>query len=592
MYTAYYNLNNKPFQISSDPSFIWLGEKHREALATLRYGVLDNKGFLLLTGDVGTGKTTLINTLIASLENDVIYASVPDPRLEKIDFFNYIAASFGIEGEVNTKGKFLIKFSAFLNEAYKKNKKVLLIIDESQLLTQDALEEIRLLSNIVIPDNHLLNIFFVGQNEFNEIITRPENRAVAQRITLNYYIEPLSLEETDKYIQHRLKISGSAEQLFQPAAIREIYSYSGGFPRRINIICDHCLLTGYAKEKKTIDGSIVQDCARELQIPEYKRKKAPTPRPERQQQPTPLPTAPPENFDFTSIATKSFPTFKAISALLLIGFALLIFYLVSPDLFTKTYTSTVDYFAPTQNMPGNKASTPPTNLSKTNLQAKTKSSDYQNKDISTPSPLTPKPAEVPAITQQEQESVRIPVSTGQKEESLQPPSPQPVRAKAIITQPAAPSGTKKVSPDVYPEKLPEPELPAKINTVARTEDNLPKAVPLPLPTQTIVIRFVHDSNFFNPQDISKLREFAGILSSHPEAVAKITGYTDSSGNAGYNAKLSEFRANIVKGFLLGQGVPTTQMKVKGLGILNPVASNGTEEGRQKNRRVEIKVVSK
>jgi general secretion pathway protein A len=355
MYTAYYNLNNKPFQISSDPSFIWLGEKHREALATLRYGVLDNKGFLLLTGDVGTGKTTLINTLIASLENDVIYASVPDPRLEKIDFFNYIAASFGIEGEVDTKGKFLIKFSAFLNEAYKKNKKVLLIIDESQLLTQDALEEIRLLSNIVIPDNHLLNIFFVGQNEFNEIIARPENRAVAQRITLNYYIEPLSLEETDKYIQHRLKISGSAEQLFQPAAIREIYSYSGGFPRRINIICDHCLLTGYAKEKKTIDGSIVQDCARELQIPEYKRKKAPTPRPERLQQPTPLPTAPPENSDFTSIETKSFPTFKAISALLLISFALLIFYLVSPDLFTKTYTSTVDYFAPPQKNPGNKA---------------------------------------------------------------------------------------------------------------------------------------------------------------------------------------------------------------------------------------------
>jgi len=212
MYTSFYNLKTKPFQTSSDPSFIWLGKKHREALATLKYGVLDNRGFLLLTGDVGTGKTTLINTLIASLESDVIYATVPDPRLEKLDFFNYIAASFGIEGEFVTKGKFLSKFSHFLHEAYKKNKKVLLIIDESQLLTQDALEEIRLLSNIEIPDSHLLNIFFVGQIEFNEIITRPENRAVAQRLTLNYYIEPLSREETTKYIQHRLKIAGTTQE--------------------------------------------------------------------------------------------------------------------------------------------------------------------------------------------------------------------------------------------------------------------------------------------------------------------------------------------------------------------------------------------
>ena len=231
MYTSYYNLKSKPFQISSDPSFIWLGEKHREALATLKYGVLDNKGFLLLTGDVGTGKTTLINTLIASLENDVIYASVPDPRLETLDFFNYIADSFGITGEFETKGKFLIKFSKFLHEAYELNKKVLLIIDESQLLTHDTLEEIRLLSNIVIPNSQLLNIFFIGQNEFHEIITRPENRAVAQRLTLNYYIQPLSLEETGIYIQHRLEVAGTTEELFDVSAIREIHSYSGGISK-------------------------------------------------------------------------------------------------------------------------------------------------------------------------------------------------------------------------------------------------------------------------------------------------------------------------------------------------------------------------
>jgi general secretion pathway protein A len=148
MYTSFYKLKAKPFQISADPDFMWLGEKHQEALATLKYGVLDNKGFLLLTGDVGTGKTTLINTLIQSLSDDILCASVSDPGLSKLDFFNFIAFSFGINQEFLTKGSFLIGFRKFLLDAYDKNKKVLLIIDESQLLTQKLLEEIRLLSNI------------------------------------------------------------------------------------------------------------------------------------------------------------------------------------------------------------------------------------------------------------------------------------------------------------------------------------------------------------------------------------------------------------------------------------------------------------
>ena len=248
---------------------MWLGEKHKEALATLRYGILDNKGFLLLTGDVGTGKTTLINTLIGSLDKDVVYASVPDPSLERLDFFNYIGASFGIGREFDSKGKFLASFSQFLNKAFENNKKVLLIIDEAQLLTQELLEEIRLLSNIVTKDsNPLLNIFLVGQYEFNTLIVRPENRAIAQRITLNYYIEPLTLAETGEYIRHRLKVAGTTEKIFNPSAIKEIYAFSKGFPRKINIICDHSLMSGYAEEKKTITSSIVKDSAKDLQIPE------------------------------------------------------------------------------------------------------------------------------------------------------------------------------------------------------------------------------------------------------------------------------------------------------------------------------------
>lgn len=215
MYTSFYNLDKKPFQISSDPAFIWLGEKHKEALATLRYGILDNKGFLLLTGDVGTGKTTLINTLISSLTEDVILASVPDPRLESLDFFNYIAVAFGLDEEFSTKGKFVIRFSEFLHNAFNNNKKVLLIIDEAQLLSQDLLEEIRLLSNINVQNSQILNIFFVGQNEFNEVIGREENRAVSNRLTLNYHLGPLTLGETEQYIQHRLNVAGAVSRIFK-----------------------------------------------------------------------------------------------------------------------------------------------------------------------------------------------------------------------------------------------------------------------------------------------------------------------------------------------------------------------------------------
>jgi type II secretory pathway predicted ATPase ExeA len=276
MYTSYYNLKIKPFQMSSDAVFIWLGEKHKEALASFRHEILDNKGFLLLTGDVGTGKTTLINALIASLSNEIIYASVPDPSLDKLDFFNYIAAAFGISGEFASKGKFLASFSTFLQRAYENKKKVLLIIDESQHMTQDLLEEIRLLSNIVTTDNiPLLNVFFVGQDGFNEIIRRPENRAVAQRITLNYRIEPLTIEETGKYIQHRLRIAGTTEKIFNTSAVKAIYNFSEGFPRKINVICDRCLMCGYAEDQKIISSSIVKESTRDLQIPERKKEEKP-----------------------------------------------------------------------------------------------------------------------------------------------------------------------------------------------------------------------------------------------------------------------------------------------------------------------------
>jgi len=529
MYTAHYNLKRKPFQISSDSTFMWLGENHKEALATLRYGILDNKGFLLLTGDVGTGKTTLINALIGSLSNDVIYASVPDPNLDKIDFFNYIAAAFGLGHEFDSKGKFLASFTHFLHRSYEDNKKVLLIIDECQLMTQDLLEEIRLLSNIVTTDsNPLLNIFLVGQYEFNELIRRPENRAIAQRITLNYYIEPLTLEETGEYIKHRLKIAGTTSKIFNSSAIKEIYAFSDGFPRKINVICDHCLMSAYADDKKTISGATVKESAGELQIPEARRGGQDQDGKTTVTQAGALPSGFEKRPNQTMKLSISWPVG---------GLLVLIVLLMSFGFYFLYYTN-LKFQEATARF--------------TTIQEKVRSSNPELPEKSAqPEPLR---NTVPPAPGDELES--RPVSSGFSLPAQEKPESVPVAAK--VTDAAA--------------------------------DETPENKPLPLPGLPLVIQFESDSNVFSVSDIDRMKEFARILRTHPEAIVDISGYTDSIGDPTYNTKLSEFRANMVKSFLLGQNLPPDQIRTQGFGNKNPVDRNDTAEGRVMNRRVEISVI--
>jgi general secretion pathway protein A len=256
-----------PFETSPDPKFVWFSEKHQEAFASLKYGIQENKGFLLLTGDIGTGKTTLINCFLNENDTDAIIASIPDPDLSIVDFFLLLSKEFNISMDFNTKGEFLIKFENFLLNTYSEQKKALLIIDEAQRLNQQLLEQIRLLSNIEKQYAKLINIFLVGQNELNELIMDEQNKALRQRIAVHYNIEPLTEPETRDYIKHRLRISGSEEEIFSSKAIYEICSFSKGYPRLINTICDRALLTGYVSDIKKINGKIIKKCADELIIP-------------------------------------------------------------------------------------------------------------------------------------------------------------------------------------------------------------------------------------------------------------------------------------------------------------------------------------
>ncbi|MGB5616901.1 MAG: AAA family ATPase, partial [Desulfobacterales bacterium] len=267
MYLSFYDLRRKPFEITVDPDFLWLGEKHKEALATLEYGIREDKGFLLLTGDVGTGKTVLINRLVRNIRLQSIISTVPDPGLDLIDFYNFLAATFKFGRTVKSKGEFLALLKKFLIKAEAIKRKVLLLIDEAQRLNHNLLEEIRLLSNIEMENRKLINIFFVGQSEFNQILLEPRNRAVRQRIAVRYQIEPLSVEETAQYVLHRLQVAGAEHSIFTADALREIFVFTSGNPRLTNIICDHALLTGYSMEREAIDSGVIRECAEELQLP-------------------------------------------------------------------------------------------------------------------------------------------------------------------------------------------------------------------------------------------------------------------------------------------------------------------------------------
>jgi general secretion pathway protein A len=275
MYLSHYNLEKEPFQITSDPTFLWLGEQHQEALSTLQYGIQEGKGFLLLTGDVGTGKTVLINRLVTMIDANSIVANLPDPGLDIPDFFNHLSEVLKMGQTFETKGAFLAQLRKFLHKTAAQNKNVLLIIDEAQRLSHELLEEIRLLSNIELNNKKLINIFFVGQTEFNNTLMESRNKAVRHRIAVRYHIYPLNEKETTEYIRHRLKVAGREQKLFTSAAIDEIFAFSIGNPRLINIICDHALLTGYSADLKGIDANIIKECASELRFPEERRKKKP-----------------------------------------------------------------------------------------------------------------------------------------------------------------------------------------------------------------------------------------------------------------------------------------------------------------------------
>jgi type II secretory pathway predicted ATPase ExeA len=267
MYLSHFELQEKPFKISTDPKFLWLGEKHKEALATLLYGILYNDGYVVVTGDVGTGKTTLASALMTELGEKVLAVKVPFPDFDSLDFFKLISTAYGIGEEFQTKGSFFALFESFLRSSSAAGQKVVLILDEAQRLTPEHLKELLSLSNIEEKGARLLNLVFVGQNEFNDILLEDSNRALRQRITINYNLGTLTLEETGQYIAHRLLVAQGKTEIFPPEAIAEVFSFSQGIPRLINVVCDLALLMTFFEGEKTVSAKTVRECVERLRLP-------------------------------------------------------------------------------------------------------------------------------------------------------------------------------------------------------------------------------------------------------------------------------------------------------------------------------------
>ncbi len=272
MYEQFYGLKENPFNVTPNPEYIYLGENHREALAQLFYGVRERKGFIVITGEVGTGKTTLIHYLLDKMSGDhTKTALLFNPKLSVDDFIQYILKDLGIRVQGKTKGEYLHNLHRYLLHAYQREERVILIVDEAQGLKPELLEEIRLLSNLETSRSKLLQIILLGQPELDKTLSQPGFRQLRQRINLRYHLSPLSAKETKEYIGKRLRIAGAKTAIFTEKALKQIYLSSGGVPRLINILCDNALLNGYALDQKVVNDRSVREAAKDLHLKEKSR---------------------------------------------------------------------------------------------------------------------------------------------------------------------------------------------------------------------------------------------------------------------------------------------------------------------------------
>jgi len=269
MYKQFFGLARNPFEISPDPFFYHPTPRHNEALANLHYGVGRRKGFIVITGEVGTGKTLLVRCLLAELrKNNIAFAYVFNPLLPVVEFFQYIMADFGLPYAGRTKTEMLLDLNRFLIQRHARGLITALVVDEAQALRPDLLEEIRLLTNLETSQQKLLQIVLMGQPELEMVLDSPELRQLKQRVALRCQLQPLDHEQTRSYVLSRLERAGAAPEppIFSDDALEKVFEFSRGIPRIVNTLCENSMVNAFAREQRPVTGDIVTEVAADFRL--------------------------------------------------------------------------------------------------------------------------------------------------------------------------------------------------------------------------------------------------------------------------------------------------------------------------------------
>jgi putative secretion ATPase (PEP-CTERM system associated) len=276
MYLEYFNLKEHPFQLTPDSDFLYMSESHARAKAYMDYTIWNRDGFVVVSGEVGSGKTTLIQKLLSEFDENILVAKIFQTQLDEVEFLQAVLVEFGLNPFNAKKVELLDMLSTFLIESFLQSKQLILIVDEAQNLSKKVLEEIRLLSGLETQKEKILHVILVGQPELNNLLDSSDMEQLAQRVRLRCHISALSQEEMIHYIAHRLSVAGANNPgLFQPDAIALIYAYSGGIPRLINTLCDTALTCAFTDDQATVSAAVVKTAIQELQwLPYTERMKA------------------------------------------------------------------------------------------------------------------------------------------------------------------------------------------------------------------------------------------------------------------------------------------------------------------------------
>ena len=265
MYESFYNLSEKPFTLLPDPGFLYMSDKHRMALTLLEYGLMNQAGFTVISGDIGAGKTTLIRHVLDNMDRDHTVGLISNTHRDFGELLHWILLAFYLELKDMSKVEMYQRFVDFIIDEYAHNRKTVLIVDEAQNMGAETLEELRMLSNINADKDQALQVILVGQRELRETLQRPDLVQFAQRISVDYHLQPLSEKEAAGYIRHRMEVAGGDPDTFTEMACLAAHRYSGGVPRLINLLCDTALVYGFAEQKHRIDARLVTEVAREKQ---------------------------------------------------------------------------------------------------------------------------------------------------------------------------------------------------------------------------------------------------------------------------------------------------------------------------------------